>query len=357
MASHLKADFTPHRTVDSLALAMTVSSSTPLLLLDGDLSVIAASDAFCAAFEIDVAQARGRRFSDLGAGEWDVPQIGALLGAVASGHVGMDGYELDLNREGREPRHLVVNARNLEYGDGADVRLLLAITDVTEARATDKLKEDLLREKAVLLQEMQHRVANSLQIIASILMQSARRVQSDEARGYLRDAHNRVRSIADLQRHLTSSTLGGVQLRSYLADLCRSIGASMIQDNGQITLDVATDETVVDSHDSVSLGLIVTELVINALKYGFPDQRRGGISVKYVDDGADWTLTVSDDGVGMPAGASSAKAGLGTSIVEALAKQLDATVRIETSNRGTAVSVAHEGGHPLSSGERHATQH
>jgi two-component system, sensor histidine kinase PdtaS len=357
MASHRNVDFTQHAAANSLALAMTTSSITPLLLLDGDLSVVAASDSFCAAFEIDVAQARGGRFSDLGTGEWDVPQVGALLSAIASGHVGMDAYELDLNRPGREPRRLVLNAHKLDYGDGADVRLLLAITDVTDARASDKLKDDLLREKAVLMQELQHRVANSLQIIASVLMQSARRVQSDETRGYLRDAHNRVMSIAEMQRHLTSSTLGGVTLRTYLADLCRSIGASMIQDNGQISLEVTTDETVVDSHDSVSLGLIVTELVINALKHAFPDQGQGTISVSYMAEGADWTLTVRDDGVGMPVGEGAARVGLGTSIIEALAKQLGATVRVASAKPGTMVSIRHRGSPLLASGENHATQH
>ena len=96
------------QSADSLALAMTTSSSTPLLLLDGDLSVIAASDTFCATFEIDVSQVVGRRFSELGAGEWNVPQIGALLGAIASGHVGMDAYEVDLAREGSGPFQVVI---------------------------------------------------------------------------------------------------------------------------------------------------------------------------------------------------------------------------------------------------------
>jgi two-component system, sensor histidine kinase PdtaS len=355
MASHQSVSFT--QPADSLALAMTTSSSTPLLLLDGDLSVIAASDSFCATFELDASQVRGRRFSELGSGEWGVPQVGALLGATASGHVGMDAYEMDLERDGKEPRRLVLNAHKLDYGDGADVRLLLGVTDVTDARASDKLKDDLLREKAILLQELQHRVANSLQIIASVLMQSARRVQSDETRGHLRDAHNRVMSIAEMQRQLGTSVLGPVKLRTYLADLCRSIGASMIHDSEQISLDVTTDETVISSHDSVSLGLIVTELVINALKHAFPDRRHGRISVTYRSEGSDWTLTIRDDGVGMPLGPKPPKAGLGTSIVEALAKQLGAEVQVTAAKPGTAVSIVHRGSLPSASGEDHATQH
>src|SRR3546814_2575945 len=91
------------------------------------------------------------------------------------------------------------------------IRLLLSISDVTDARSSEKLKDDLLREKAILLQELQHRVANSLQIIASVLMQSARRVQSEEVRGHLHDAHSRVMSIASLQQQLAASSLGDVE--------------------------------------------------------------------------------------------------------------------------------------------------
>ena len=92
---------------------------------------------------------------------------------------------------------------------------------------------------------------------------------------------------------------------------------------------------------SVSLGLIVTELVINALKHAFPDHRDGRIEVKYDSQGDDWTLSVGDDRVGMPQDPASAKSGLGTSIVEALAKQLDAHVVVSDVAPGTEVSIIH----------------
>src|SRR3546814_3623809 len=99
---------------------------------------------------------------------------------------------------GAFPRRLVLNAQKLDYGDTEQVRLLLTISDVTEARISEKLKDDLLREKAILLQELQHRVANSLQIIPSVLMQSARPVPPEEARGHPPDAHHPVLSTATL---------------------------------------------------------------------------------------------------------------------------------------------------------------
>lgn len=116
----------------------------------------------------------------------------------------------------------------------------------------------------------------------------------------------------------------------------------MIRDPALVSLTVSADDSKVNADISVSLGLIVTELVINALKHAFPGEHGGTILVDYRARGAAWTLTVRDDGVGTPHKLASAKPGLGTSIVEALAKQLHATVETAGANPGTRVSVMHE---------------
>jgi two-component sensor histidine kinase len=324
----------------SLGLALVATSNAPLLLLDRNLTIIAASKSFCRAFEIDPAAMEGRAFLQLGAGEWNKPQLDSMLRAAAAGYAEIEGYEIDLEREGRPGRCLVLNAHKLSYAGDEEVRLVLSVTDITDARIAEKFKEDLVREKDVLLQELHHRVANSLQIIASVLMQNARKVQSDESRLHLVDAHQRVMSVAALQKQLATSGKDKVELRPYFAALCQSIGASMIRDHDQLTLDVHTDDTVTTADTSVSLGLIVTELVINALKHAFTGNRGGKILVDYHSRGPNWMLSVSDDGVGMPS-APSAPAGLGTSIVQALAKQLGAQVTVTDANPGTKVSVAH----------------
>jgi two-component sensor histidine kinase len=327
----------------SLMLAVIATSETPLLLLSGDLTVIAASTSFCVAFGIDPATVPGKYVLEMGNGEWNIPQLSSLLTATATGAAEIHAYELDLRRMDHGLRHLVLNAHRVDYEDKLRVRLLLAVTDVTEARASEKLKDDLIREKAIRMREVQHRVANSLQIIASVLLQSARRVQSEEARGHLKDAHSRVLSIASVQQQLAQSTEGDVALRPYLTQLCASLGASMIADPARLSIQVVADNTVVSSETSISLGLIVTELVINALKHAFPDGRQGKISVDYRARGPNWTLSVSDDGVGMPSDPQAAKPGLGTSIVEALASQLEAEVQVGNSVPGTRVEIVHSG--------------
>ena len=285
--------------VNSLALALVASSDAPILLLDGQSMVIAASASFARAFHMEPNDAHGGSLFALGDGEWNVPQLRSLLRATLSGVTQVDPYEMDLKRPGRAPRRLVITAHRLDYVDQADVRVLLAVSDVTDARLAERLRDDLVREKAILFQELQHRVANSLQIIASVLMQSARRVPSAETKSYLFDAHSRVMSVAALQSQLSVSSLGEVQLRNYFTELCASIGASMIQDPRQLRLTVEGDDSIASADISVSLGLIVTELVINALKYAFPDNRNGAIVVAYRSRGTDWEAgngSVSDDG-------------------------------------------------------------
>ena len=146
----------------NLGLALVATSNVPLLLLDGRLTIMAASKSFCRAFQIDPAKVEGRLLSELGAGEWNKPQLNSLLHATASGYAEIEGYEVYLKREGRPDRCLVLNAQKLSYSGDDDMRLILSVTDITEARIAEKIREDLLvREKDVLLfQEL--RVTESL---------------------------------------------------------------------------------------------------------------------------------------------------------------------------------------------------
>ncbi|MEG3143338.1 histidine kinase dimerization/phosphoacceptor domain -containing protein [Sphingomonas sp. RT2P30] len=330
-----------HSAETSLGLALVMSSATPLLLLDEELAVRAASSSFCTAFDLDPAAVTGATLPALGTGEWGGRQLRSLLRATVTGDAAVKAYDMDLVRLGHDTRQLVVNAHLLDYV-GADARIAVAIQDVTDLRRIERQKDDVIREKHVLMQELQHRVANSLQIIASVLMQSARKVQSDEARAQINDAHHRVMSIATLQRQLAATRAGDVVLKSYFGELCDSIGASMIFDHDALTLETIVDDSAAPCEVSVSLGLIVTELVINALKHAFPEAaHNGGITVEYWSRPTGWRLTVEDNGVGMPDDPADAKPGLGTGIVEALANQLDATVTVTGLNPGTRVAITH----------------
>jgi len=325
----------------SLALAMVAASGSPLLLIDGDFDLIAASASFGRDFHIDVSETVGRSIFKLGHGQWDLPQLHALLNATLVGPSDADTFEMSLDSDFRDPRRLVMSASKLDYDDAANVRLLLAVTDVTDSRALASLMEETLRQKAVLFQELQHRIANSLQIIASIIMESSRRVGTEEARSHLHDAHTRVLSVAMLQDQLAAASAEDVNMGAYLAKLCSSLSASMIGADDRLVLTVDADDSSVAAETSVSLGLIVTELVINALKHAFPDQRPGKIAVGYHATGEEWILSVDDDGVGMPRPEAKTKPGLGSYIIEALVKQLNAHVELDKATPGTRVRIHH----------------
>jgi chemotaxis protein methyltransferase CheR len=208
----------------------------------------------------------------------------------------------------------------------------------------EREKDELLREKDVLLNELQHRISNSLQIIASIILMKARAVESEETRIHLQDAHKRVLSVAAVQRQLHGTGAGGlVDVASYLSRLCDTLATSMIGDTRPISLKVVGGGGVATSRQAESLGLIVTELVMNALKHAFPDDRIDcRISVAYEVHGTNWKLSVADNGSGKPDGVfAQPKTGLGTGIVKALAQQLEATVETVVGPAGTTVAITH----------------
>ncbi len=329
----------------SLALEVVGASTTPLLLLDGQSRIIAASESFVLAFGTNVPALVGRSLETIGSGEWALPRLHSLLAAALGGATDIAAYEIDLKSPTLGLRRLVLHAHRLAHaiaptaGDDG-VRLLLSIADVTDARASERVKDALLRENALRIEEVQHRVANSLQIIASVLMQSARKVSSEEARLHLRDAHGRVLAISTLQRHLAETSSDTVDLGTYLHQLCQSLSASMIEDPVHTSLRSRCNNCMVSANASVSIGLVVTELVINALKHAFPGNRPGAIVVDYHCADAAWTLQVSDNGVGMPPEAARV-GGLGSSIVSALARHLEAEVVVGDGRPGTTISLVH----------------
>lgn len=327
-----------------LAQAIVDTLREPLLVLDRELRVVAASRAFYRTFGFKREDVQGRAVFALGDGQWNIPELRLLLEDILPQHTAMEAYEVEQDFSGIGRRSMLLNAREV-FNDGeARTLILLAIEDITQRRAAERELAELLRQTEILLQEVQHRVANSLQIIASILLLKARTVQSAETRLHLEDAHQRVMSVAAVQQQLHVSRHGErIALAPYLARLCETLAASMIGGGRSIVLSVQAGEGTANSKEAVSIGLIVTELVINALKHAFVTSRAGGqIVVAHEQSAAGWKLSVVDDGIGNSETRSAGMApGLGTSIVQALARQLDARVEVSMTATGTAVAITH----------------
>jgi len=333
----------------TLAQAIVNTIHEPFVVLDAELKVIAASRSFYETFQVDAAQTRGCALYELGDGQWDIPALRMLLETIIPQHTAMDDFEVDHDFPNLGRRTMLLNARIVLYETTPDRTILLAFTDVTTRRLIERERadllaetEDLLRQKRVLLQEMEHRVANSLQIIASILLLKAKAVTSPESREHLRDAHERVMSVAAVQSHLHASDgVEMIKVGPYLTKLCASLASSMIGGEQPPELEVIADGGRIGSAEAVSLGLILTELVINALKYAFPVQKIDAkVLVTYESQGPDWRLSVADNGAGKSAAAGPpTQGGLGTVIIAALVKQLNAQMEVSTAPAGFGVTI------------------
>ena len=329
-----------------LAQAIVDTIRDPLLVLDQNLRVVTANRAFLQTFRMNLQDIHGRPVYGLGDGQWDIPELRLLLEGVAPQHAVMEAYEVERDFPIIGRRSMLLNARELFFQKNSRKLILLAIEDVTDRRNAEREISDLLQQKETLLQEIQHRVGNSLQIIASILSLKARTVKSEATRLHLEDARQRVMSVAAVQQQLLASGHGArIEIGPYLVRLCQTLAASMTEDSHPIVLKVQADSGTASSADAGTIGFIVTELVINAFKHAFAGDRAAGrLVVAYDTADTGWRLAVSDNGIGTskahprPARTTS---GLGTIIVEALAKQLGARVDTVTNAQGTTVSITH----------------
>lgn len=333
-----------------LAHAIVDTVRDPLLVLDCDLRVALASRSFLQEFDAAIDDVTGCSVYEILDGCLNVEGLTALLEKALPEHTSDKSFEIaaDFPRIGQ--RSLIVQVSEVFFAQNFHKAILLSFHDVTARRSIERERrallhetQRLLKEKHVLLLEMQHRIFNSLQIIANILMIKTRNTTSEEARKHLQDAYTRVMSVAEMQRHIDDAARAEtVKLAPYFTTICDSLAASMIDDDRRIALRYEFDDASAPSTEAVSLGLIVTELVINALKYAFPTNRADAeILAKYETSGDNWQLIVSDNGVGRPPDTPASSDGLGSTLVKALAHQVKAQIETASSARGLKVSLTH----------------
>jgi two-component sensor histidine kinase len=207
---------------------------------------------------------------------------------------------------------------------------------VAEVHASRDRYAALAAEREMLLREVNHRVGNSLQIIASLLHLQASSTDQKDVKAALTNAMGRVAAVAQVHRRLyTSHDLKSVLLNQYLEALLEDLRRSA-EGNRMSRLTLKADAVEIDPDRAVAIGIIVNELVMNAVKYAYPDQA-GPIHVELHADGDDLRLAIADDGVGLNVKVNPASTGMGQRIVNAMASKLEASVSRDPDHSGTRI--------------------
>jgi two-component sensor histidine kinase/CheY-like chemotaxis protein len=226
--------------------------------------------------------------------------------------------------------------------DGTPTRLTGFAKDITERKRTERALVRSVREKEVMLREIHHRVKNNLAVISSLLHLQATTIHDERSAQALREAQDRVRSMALVHEHLyNSADLGAVAFGEYARTLATWIFQTYLTPAARIELVTASDPFHLSVEQAIPCGLILNELLTNALKHAFRGRDRGEVRVALGAADGVCTVRVTDDGVGVPAGADPAAGGsLGVRLIELLSRQLDGTVEFRSAGSGTDVRLA-----------------
>lgn len=242
-------------------------------------------------------------------------------------------YELTWTRRSGEPVPTIVSPEGLFDRRGRFSGTFAVITDITERKRIEEATKASLREKDILLREIHHRVKNNLQIIASLLKLQSALIENVEARGMFKMSHDRIRTMALIHEKLyQSKDLARIDFGAYIRSLGTHLLASYGVTPGDVRVATRADHVYLDINTAIPCGLIINELVSNALKHAFPRGRTGEIQIEChaTKDGLH-TLQIEDNGIGFPPEVDFQNTEtLGLQLVNTLVRQLEGSITLDT---------------------------
>jgi PAS domain S-box-containing protein len=325
------------RKVDARELVDTVREG--LLVLDSDLTLRFANRSFCDTFAVAAADAVGRKLYELGSRQWDIPELRTALETIVSTGKSIEAFQVDRFFPSIGRRVMLLNARKVYRPGNKIQQILLAIDDVTERVRLEREHAIAGERIGMLLQELTHRVKNSLQIIASMVSIEARSHKRGEGKAALERVSHRINALGQLYSKLSKAdAVEAVDAATYLDELCRDLIASVHEESGaSIVLKTDIESELLPTDRAIPIGLIVNELVTNAVKYAFPGGTKGTVLVTLKRVPGELRLTVADDGQGLDP--RRADSGLGGRLVEGFTQQLGGQLKRESGNKGTVVCL------------------
>lgn len=206
-------------------------------------------------------------------------------------------------------------------------------------QAEDDLR-DANERLEMLMREVHHRVANSLQMVQSFVALQANQTEEPVAREALAATQNRIKAVGKVHQNLyTRDDLTTIDLDEYLGSLVDDLRSNLPETSGTITLTYQSEHVEVSPDDAVSVGVVVNELVSNAAKYAFPSGQSGTITVELETCAGGFALIISDDGAGMGADEAPQGTGLGMRIVSAITRSLGTEVEHMECSSGTRLRM------------------
>ncbi|MFI4975002.1 MAG: sensor histidine kinase [Caulobacterales bacterium] len=305
----------------------------PLVVLEQDMTIVTASKAFLTIFGITEAEATGRRVSELGQHQWDVPALRNLMEKVLPENKPIESFEIEDDFPGLGRRVFNLNARKISQPGNHTHRMLLVFEDITDRKQRE-------RDVQMLTNEVSHRIKNNLQVIVGLIAFEARSTPLECVQGY-RAMQARIGAIAQLYDLISQSSRGGaISVDAYLREIAKTMSASLLGNTSGIEIAVRAEALELDPDLAVPFGLLVNELATNAIKHAFP----GGVgrvvlSVARLADQIE--LTVADDGVGVQQRGSTQNAETrGSDYVAIFVRQLGGVfVPAESGAIGTVVRI------------------
>lgn len=233
----------------------------------------------------------------------------------------------------------VVKTAGDDFFDLLAGALRQALRSVELRRAKESAEEDLRdsnRRLAALLDEVNHRVANSLQLVSALVHMQARALDDAAAKSALEDTQRRIQAIAQVHRRLyTSHDVQSVEMPEYLAALVGELEETWSTPESPRPLKLSAEPLRLATNRAVPIGVIVSELVSNACKYAYPAAEAGEIRILLKQEGEDrFSLSIEDDGCGLPADGAIRGTGVGTNLIRAMAASLKAELVYDRDHKG-----------------------
>jgi PAS domain S-box-containing protein len=303
----------------------------PLVVLENDMTIVTASKAFLTIFGITQAEAHGRRVSELGQHQWDVPALRHLMEKVLPENKPIENFEIEDDFPELGRRVFNLNARKISQPGNNAHRMLLVFEDITDRKQRE-------RDAQMLANEVSHRIKNNLQIVVGLIAYEIKWSVAASVPG-LKAMQARIGAIADLYDLLSHSSRGGaVAVDAYLREIAKSMSAGLLGIQSGIEISVKAEAMEIDPDRAVPFGLLVNELATNAIKHAFPTGK-GHLTLSVEKIGEEIELIVADDGIGIKDKiAAKLPEKRGSDYVAIFVRQLGGTI-VKTSSEGNGTVI------------------